>query len=114
MKDLQNRCQKVVELEILLDETTEKYESELRKSNIKTYQKKLSLLERNLEQLTKSHKHQVELNSTLQRNLAIAEKKILNRNERIADLERVFMDLTKKMQTEQLEYLNSSSRILIC
>lgn len=114
MKDLQNRCQKVVELEILLDETTEKYESELRKSNIKTYQKKLSLLERNLEQLTKSHKHQVELNSTLQRNLAIAEKKILNRNERIADLERVFMDLTKKMQTEQLEYLNSSSHLLIC
>ena len=52
MRDLQNRCERVVELEISLDSTREQYNSILRSSNSKQQQKKLAFLERNLEQLT--------------------------------------------------------------
>lgn len=68
--DLQNRCEKVpslvtigltslpnlfqqvVELEIQLDEMKEQYSNVIRNSNNKAQQKKMSFLERNLEQLT--------------------------------------------------------------
>jgi kinesin family protein 5 len=52
MRDLQNRCEKVVELEIQLDEIREQYNNVIRNSNSKAQQKKMAFLERNLEQLT--------------------------------------------------------------
>ncbi|KIO26249.1 hypothetical protein M407DRAFT_235490 [Tulasnella calospora MUT 4182] len=52
MRDLQNRCEKVVELEIQLDELKELYNNVIRNSNSKAQQKKMAFLERNLEQLT--------------------------------------------------------------
>ncbi|KAJ2969193.1 hypothetical protein NQ176_g8800 [Zarea fungicola] len=52
MRDLQNRCERVVELEISLDETREQYNNVLRSSNNRAQQKKMAFLERNLEQLT--------------------------------------------------------------
>lgn len=52
MRDLQNRCEKVVELEIQLDEIKEQYNNVVRNSNSKAQQKKMAFLERNLEQLT--------------------------------------------------------------
>jgi kinesin family protein 5 len=45
-----------VELEILLDEAREQYQTLLRNSNAKAQQKKMAFLERNLEQLTKVQK----------------------------------------------------------
>ncbi|KAI8145084.1 kinesin heavy chain [Fennellomyces sp. T-0311] len=56
MRDLQNRCEKVVELEISLDETREQYNNVLRTTNNKAQQKKMTFLERNLEQLTNVQK----------------------------------------------------------
>ncbi|KAI8061432.1 kinesin heavy chain [Gongronella butleri] len=52
MRDLQSRCEKVVELEISLEETREQYNQVLKASNNKAQQKKMAFLERNLEQLT--------------------------------------------------------------
>ena len=75
MRDLQNRCEKVlgffrlgvpspmchrthgsrvqvVELEIQIDEIKEQYNNVIRNSNSKAQQKKMAFLERNLEQLT--------------------------------------------------------------
>lgn len=43
---------KVVELEIQLDEIKEQYNNVIRNSNSKAQQKKMAFLERNLEQLT--------------------------------------------------------------
>lgn len=63
MRDLQTRCEKVVELEISLDETREQYNNVLRASNNKAQQKKMAFLERNLEQLTNVQK-QVNNNKT--------------------------------------------------
>lgn len=56
MRDLQTRCEKVVELEISLDETREQYNNVLKASNNKSQQKKMAFLERNLEQLTNVQK----------------------------------------------------------
>lgn len=56
MRDLQTRCEKVVELEMSLDETREQYQNVLRASNNKAQQKKMAFLERNLEQLTNVQK----------------------------------------------------------
>ncbi|KAI5296903.1 hypothetical protein KEM56_005256, partial [Ascosphaera pollenicola] len=52
MRDLQNRCERVVELEISLDETREQYKNVVQSSNNRAQQKKMAFLERNLEQLT--------------------------------------------------------------
>ncbi|KAI8583484.1 hypothetical protein K450DRAFT_221443 [Umbelopsis ramanniana AG] len=75
MRDLQNRCEKVVELEISLDETREQYNNALRASNNKAQQKKMAFLERNLEQLTNVQKQLVEQNSSLKKEVALAEPK---------------------------------------
>lgn len=87
MRDLQNRCEKVVELEISLDETREQYNNVLRNSNNKAQQKKMAFLERNLEQLTLVQKQLVEQNSALKKEVAISDRKLVARNERIQSLE---------------------------
>ncbi|KAI8993124.1 hypothetical protein BDB01DRAFT_310936 [Pilobolus umbonatus] len=56
MRDLQSRCEKVVELEITLDETRIQQTNLLKATNNRAQQKKMALLERNLEQLTNVQK----------------------------------------------------------
>lgn len=56
MRDLQSRCEKVVELEITLEETRIQQSNLLKATSNKAQQKKMSLLERNLDQLTNVQK----------------------------------------------------------
>ncbi|TQS32994.1 hypothetical protein Golomagni_06675, partial [Golovinomyces magnicellulatus] len=97
MRDLQNRCERVVELEISLDETREQYNNVLRTSNNRAQQKKMAFLERNLEQLTQVQRQLVEQNSALKKEVAIAERKLIARNERIQSLESLLQDSQEKM-----------------
>ncbi|EHL02862.1 putative Kinesin heavy chain [Glarea lozoyensis 74030] len=76
MRDLQNRCERVVELEISLDETREQYNNVLRSSNNRAQQKKMALLQRNLETLTTVQKQLVDQNGTLKKDVAIAEQRL--------------------------------------
>ncbi|PNY29373.1 Kinesin-like protein [Tolypocladium capitatum] len=99
MRDLQNRCERVVELEISLDETREQYNNVLRSSNNRAQQKKMAFLERNLEQLTQVQRQLVEQNSALKKEVAIAERKLIARNERIQSLESLLQDSQDKMAT---------------
>ena len=89
MRDLQNRCERVVELEISLDETREQYNNVLRANNNRAQQKKMAFLERNLEQLANVQRGLVEQNSTLKKEVAIAERKLVARNDRITSLEQL-------------------------
>ncbi|KAK6527677.1 Kinesin heavy chain [Orbilia ellipsospora] len=100
MRDLQNRCERVVELEISLDETREQYNNVLRSSNNRAQQKKMAFLERNLEQLTHVQRQLVEQNSSLKKEVAIAERKLTARNERIQSLEQGLRESQDKL-TEQ-------------
>ena len=97
MRDLQNRCERVVELEISLDETREQYNNVLRTSNNRAQQKKMAFLERNLEQLTHVQRQLVEQNGSLKKEVAIAERKLIARNERIMSLEALLQDSQEKL-----------------
>ena len=97
MRDLQNRCERVVELEISLDSTREQYNSILRSSNSKQQAKKLAFLERNLEQLTLVQRQLVEQNQQLKKEVAIAERKLVARGERIRGLEALVQESQEKL-----------------
>ncbi len=105
MRDLQNRCERVVELEMSLDETREQYNNVLRSSNNRAQQKKMAFLERNLEQLTHVQRQLVEQNSALKKEVAIAERKLIARNERIQSLESLLQDSQEKMAQANHKYV---------
>ncbi|KAL6596845.1 P-loop containing nucleoside triphosphate hydrolase protein [Neocallimastix sp. 'constans'] len=104
MRDLQNRCEKVVELELSLDETREQYNTILRSSNNKTQQQKMTFLERNLEQLTNVQKQLVEQNSTLKKEIVVADRKLMARNERIQTLEHLLQDAQEKLTLQNQKF----------
>ncbi|KAF9436472.1 hypothetical protein BGZ76_003903 [Entomortierella beljakovae] len=104
MRDLQNRCEKVVELEISLDETREQYNNVLRNSNNKAQQKKMAFLERNLEQLTMVQKQLVDQNSALKKEVAISDRKLAARNERIQSLEKLLQDSQEKLTAQNQKF----------
>ena len=104
MRDLQNRCERVVELEISLDETREQYNNVLKTSNNRAQQKKMAFLERNLEQLTHVQRQLVEQNGSLKKEVAIAERKLMARNERIQSLEALLQDSQEKLTAANHKY----------
>ncbi|GAA5981651.1 hypothetical protein JCM11641_003933 [Rhodosporidiobolus odoratus] len=97
MRDLQDRCEKVVELEISLDEARENYRNLAKNSNSKAQQRKMDFLTRNLDQLTLVQKQLVDQNTTLKRDVALAERKLLARNERIGTLETLLREANEKV-----------------
>lgn len=107
MRDLQNRCERVVELEISLDETREQYNNVLRSSNNRAQQKKMAFLERNLEQLTHVQRQLVEQNGSLKKEVAIAERKLMARNERITSLESLLQDSQEKLTAANHRYVKN-------
>ncbi|CEL51581.1 Kinesin heavy chain OS=Syncephalastrum racemosum PE=2 SV=1 [Rhizoctonia solani AG-1 IB] len=104
VRDLQNRCEKVVELEIQLDELKEQYNNVIRNTNSKTQQKKMAFLERNLEQLTVVQKQLVEQNSQLKKEVGIAERKLLARTERIQNLEALLQDADRRLAIQNQKF----------
>ncbi|KAH7889680.1 P-loop containing nucleoside triphosphate hydrolase protein [Phlebopus sp. FC_14] len=104
MRDLSNRCEKVVELEIQLDEIKEQYNNVIRNSNSKAQQKKMAFLERNLEQLTLVQKQLVDQNSALKKEAGIAERKLLARNERIQNLETLLQDADRRLAVQNQKF----------
>lgn len=104
MRDLQNRCERVVELEISLDDAREQYNNVLRSSNNRAQQKKMAFLERNLEQLTHVQRQLVEQNGSLKKEVAIAERKLSARNERIASLEGLLQESQEKLTQANHRY----------
>ncbi|KAI6022682.1 P-loop containing nucleoside triphosphate hydrolase protein [Pisolithus marmoratus] len=104
MRDLSNRCEKVVELEIQLDELREQYNNVIRNSNSKAQQKKMAFLERNLEQLTLVQKQLVDQNSALKKEAGIAERKLMARNERIQNLEALLQDADRRLAIQNQKF----------
>ncbi|CAG8752420.1 17320_t:CDS:2, partial [Racocetra persica] len=85
-------------------ETREQYNNVLRSNNNKAQQKKMAFLEKNLEQLTNVQKQLVEQNSSLKKEVAIAERKLLARNERIQALEALLQDAQEKLTTQNQKF----------
>ncbi len=112
MRDLQNRCERVVELEISLDETREQYNNVLRSSNSRAQQKKLAMLERNLEQLVHVQRQLTDQNDSLKKEVAIAERKLIGRNERIQSLESLLQDSQEKLTAANHRFASSRPSVL--
>jgi kinesin family member 5 len=91
-------------LELSLDETREQYNNVLRSSNNRAQQKKMAFLERNLEQLTLVQRQLVEQNGQLKKEVAIAERKLNARNERIQSLESLLQDSQDKLTSANHRY----------
>ncbi|GAA6052189.1 hypothetical protein JCM3770_000787 [Rhodotorula araucariae] len=104
MRDLQDRCEKVVELEISLDEARENYRTLAKNSNSKAQQRKMDFLTRNLDQLTLVQKQLVDQNTTLKRDVALAERKLVARNERIQNLEALLQDANEKVNQQNSKF----------
>lgn len=105
MRDLQNRCERVVELEISLDSTREQYQNVLRSANSKQQQKKLAFLERNLEQLTIVQRSLVEQNATLKKDVSVSERKLVARAERIHGLEALLVESQERLMQSNHRYV---------
>ncbi|KAI9253013.1 kinesin heavy chain [Sporodiniella umbellata] len=97
IRDLKGRCAKVVELEGFLEETREQYNRVLNASNNKRQQKNMAFLVRDLEHLANVQKQLVEQNSELKKEVAVAERKLIARNERIQSLESLLGEAQEKL-----------------
>lgn len=64
----------------------------------------MAFLERNLEQLTHVQRQLVEQNNTLKKEVAIAEKKLSARNERIMSLESLLQESQEKLTAANHRY----------
>lgn len=105
MTDLQDRCHKVVELEISLDELQEQYKNVLKNNtNNKAQARKLDFLTRNLDSLTLVQKQLVDQNTSLKKDVAIAERKLIARNERIQNLEVALQDAQEKLNIQNSKF----------
>jgi kinesin family protein 5 len=100
MKDLQDRCERIVELEISLDQARAQYNLAIRDTNNKQQQKKMALLQRNLEQLTQVQRQLVEQNVVLKKDVAMAHKILDARNDRIQTLESALRDSQNRFNQE--------------
>jgi kinesin family protein 5 len=112
MRDLQNRCEKIVELEIKLERLNESHDDLLQAQMNKTQERKLAVLERNLEQLTIVQKELIDQNANLKRQLQLADRKMANRNERIADLESMLHDLNRNMSADREKFDREMSSMM--
>jgi len=104
MRDLQNRCEKVIDLEMSLDESRDQYNQLLKNSSNKALQKKVIFLERNLEQLTSVHQQLINQNAAFKLEIQVAEKKLMARNERIHNLEILLQDCQEKLQKQAQQH----------
>ncbi|BEI85414.1 hypothetical protein CcaverHIS002_0508150 [Cutaneotrichosporon cavernicola] len=104
MKDLQNRCEKVVELEMQLDEVREQYKVIARSASSRNQQKKLEFLEHNLDALNQVQKQLVDQNTQLKKEVGVAERKLITRNERIQNLEQLLNDADARLAQKNQRY----------
>eukprot|EP01137_Pigoraptor_chileana_P000384 Opistho-2@36475 len=111
MTDLKNRCEKVIDLEISLDQSRDQYNQLLNSSANKAQQKKMAFLEKNLEQLTQVHQQLVNQNTQLKLDVAVAEKKLAARNSRIKHLEVLVQDAQEKLARQSARSRAETERL---
>jgi len=88
LRDLENRVSKVVDLEIALDESEERFrrlENNINQGDV-TLRKKIGKLENQAEQLTIMYHQVVSEKSVLKVDYQVAEKKLKRKDEKIAEL----------------------------
>lgn len=87
MDELRVRSERLVEMEMSLEEMQEQYRTLAEAMNLRTQQKKMAILEKHLEQLTGVQRELVAQNTMLKKDMAASEKKIASREGHITMLE---------------------------
>ena len=75
MQGLRERSERIVEMEMEVEEMQDHYRMLLQSLNMRVQQRKMSMMERRLEQLTNVQRRLIDQNSTLKRDVALAEKR---------------------------------------
>ncbi len=99
LRDLQTRCEKIVDLELLLEEAREQYEDLLKHSAARAAQHRVQQLEQALEALAAEHAHLTQQLAGAALDKEVADKKLSARSERIAALESVLATAQEKLLT---------------
>ena len=87
MQGLRERSERIVEMDMELEEMQDQYRLLLQSLNLRVQQRKMGVLERRLEQLTSVQRRLVEQNQTLKRDVSLAERRLAARTERLEELE---------------------------
>ncbi|KAJ2802842.1 hypothetical protein H4R20_003123 [Coemansia guatemalensis] len=112
MRDVQNRCEKIIELEMALDDARSQISQLSRRVSNPNQPQRMQLLEKNVAQLTLMQKELVVQNTDLKKEVALSERKLLARNERITYLEHRLQDCNNqveawKRKAEELQAMRS-------
>lgn len=87
MDELRVRSERLVEMEMALEDMQEQYRTLAQAMDMRTQQNKMSILEKHLEQLTTVQQELVGQNAALKKDMAVYEKRMESRDDRIAELE---------------------------
>lgn len=87
-----------------LDEVREQYKVIARGANSRAQQRKLEFLEHNLDALNAVQKQLVDQNTTLKKEVGVAERKLLARNERIQNLESLLNETDTRLAQKNKHY----------
>ncbi|KAJ2156488.1 hypothetical protein GGF46_005156 [Coemansia sp. RSA 552] len=109
MRDVQNRCEKIIELEMELDDQRSQISMLSRRASNSNQPQRMHLLEKNIAQLTLIQKELVVQNTDLKKQLALCDRKLQARTERISYLESRYQDATgdAEMWKRKAEMLQS-------
>ena len=117
LKDLQSRCEKVIDMELALDESREQYKNLMVASSNKLLRKRVKMLELQASQQTGNAAQVINENSTLRLEYKLAEKKLAIRNERIENLKtglkeekRHIKELRENANAERAKYRQELAR----
>ena len=87
MDGLRERSERVVDLEMALEEMQDQFRVLLQNMDFGAQQRKMAVIERRLEQLMGVQQRLIEQNTTLKRDVALAEKRLASRADTIEELE---------------------------
>jgi kinesin family protein 5 len=87
-----------------LDEVREQYKVIARSASSRNQQKKLEFLEHNLDALNQVQKQLVDQNTQLKKEVGVAERKLITRNERIQNLEQLLNDADARLAQKNQRY----------
>ncbi|KAJ1921509.1 hypothetical protein H4219_000546 [Mycoemilia scoparia] len=104
MRDVQNRCEKIIELEMALDESREQVGQLTRRVNNPAQPQRMALLEKNIAQLTMMQKELVVQNTDLKKELSLSERKLTARTDRIQTLEHRLESIGKERDQIMQKY----------
>ncbi|KAG1237271.1 hypothetical protein G6F35_000647 [Rhizopus arrhizus] len=103
LRDLQSRCERVVELEITLGETKIQ-QNNLLKATSSRPQQRMAMLEKSIEKLSDVQKQLVEQNTKLKKSAASADRKLAAKHEYIEKLEVSLKENQEKFFNESKKF----------